>query len=106
MCFNSAKMWQLGWYSSRQLEWSGTSTTVQLVGISEYASVGSGQHIVFKIPGGLSSLRSSDDHFVGFNRQTGINSGTREGGNQVTIQTKPEGVATYVIPTCGTQHCT
>ena len=106
MCFNSAKMWQLGWYSSRQLEWSGTSTTVQLVGISEYASVGSEQHIVFKIPGGLSSLRSSDDHFIGFNRQTGINSGTREGGNQVTIQTKPEGVATYVTTTCGTQHCT
>jgi hypothetical protein len=101
MCFNNAKMWQLGWYSDRHFEWTGTSTSVELVGISEYTAAGSGQQIVVRIAGGLSSIQSSSDYYIGFNRKTGINSGTVEGGNQVTIQTKPAGTpSSYVTPAC------
>jgi len=97
MCFNNAKMWQLGWYSDRQFEFSGTSTTVELVGISQYTSAGSGQQIVVRIPGGLASVLSGSDFYIGFNRKTGMNSGTVEGGNQVTIQTKPAGSPTSYV---------
>jgi hypothetical protein len=89
-------------YADKVLQWSGTSTTVELVGLSDYSSAGTGQQIVFKIPGSLSSMQSVNDFYIGFNRKTGINSGTKEGGNQVTIQTKPAGNNAYVTP-CGIQ---
>ena len=89
MCFNNAKIWQLGWYSDRRAivtpltltaEWSG-----QLVGFSEYGSSAITQTVVLKVEG------DEEDYYVGFNRKSGINSGTVEGGNQVTIQKRQLG---------------
>ena len=81
MCFNAAKSWQLGWYSDRHVAvnpltagWSG-----RLVGISDYVSF-VGDAVLVKI-----NTSNVTDYYVNFNRMAGINSGTREGGNQVMI---------------------
>lgn len=86
MCFNNAKNWQLGWYSDKHATASPltTSWTGDLVGISDYLAAGSNT-VVLKVVGG------ADDYYVGYNRRSGINSGTVEGGNQVTIQMRQQG---------------
>ncbi len=87
MCFNNAKNWQLGFYSDRRTvafplaaSWTG-----DLVGLAEYDKSSDGQNVVLKVEG------HTIDYYVGFNRKTGINSGTVEGGNQVTIQSRSLG---------------
>eukprot|EP00551_Chaetoceros_affinis_P010625 CAMPEP_0203670402 /NCGR_PEP_ID=MMETSP0090-20130426/6477_1 /ASSEMBLY_ACC=CAM_ASM_001088 /TAXON_ID=426623 /ORGANISM="Chaetoceros affinis, Strain CCMP159" /LENGTH=614 /DNA_ID=CAMNT_0050535253 /DNA_START=69 /DNA_END=1909 /DNA_ORIENTATION=+ len=88
-CFNNAKNWQLGWYADRRAtatpltaSWDG-----DLVGFAEVNSIPatSDQVILLKVEG------DDVDYYVGFNRKVGINSGTQEGGNQVTIQSRPLG---------------
>ncbi len=95
MCFNNAKNWQLGWYADRRaiakpLEspWEGT-----LVGFAEYDVIPetSDSVVILKVQG------DDVDYYVGFNRRTGINSGTVEGGNQVTIQSRNLGTTNYVV---------
>ena len=87
MCFNGVKSWQLGWYedASKTFDtnvdgglWSG-----QLVGVAGYNNGGlaDNQKVVVKIETG-----TNKDYFVQYNRKTGINSGTLEAGNLVTIQ--------------------
>eukprot|EP00551_Chaetoceros_affinis_P003807 CAMPEP_0203661788 /NCGR_PEP_ID=MMETSP0088-20131115/59787_1 /ASSEMBLY_ACC=CAM_ASM_001087 /TAXON_ID=426623 /ORGANISM="Chaetoceros affinis, Strain CCMP159" /LENGTH=774 /DNA_ID=CAMNT_0050524481 /DNA_START=1 /DNA_END=2326 /DNA_ORIENTATION=+ len=88
-CFNNAKNWQLGWYADRRAtatpltaSWDG-----DLVGFAEVNSIPatSDQVILLKVEG------DDVDYYVGFNRKVGINSGTQEAGNQVTIQSRPLG---------------
>ena len=87
MCFNNAKNWQLGWYSDKHAtatplttSWSGN-----LVGVADYSVASSTDTVVLKVAG------NALDYYVGFNRKAGINSGTKEGGNQVTIQERDQG---------------
>jgi hypothetical protein len=87
MCFNGAKNWQLGWYSDRHSvatplisAWQG-----QLVGLSDYATSTPAQSVVLQIQ------TTSLDYYVAYNRNTGINSGTQEGGSQVMITTRTVG---------------
>jgi hypothetical protein len=85
MCFNGAKSWQLGWYADKATvvdplatpSWSGT-----LVGIAEYdlADPNQGEMVLIKIETG-----NDVDYYINFNRMTGINSETQEGGDQVLI---------------------
>jgi hypothetical protein len=85
MCFNGAKSWQLGWYADKATVvdplatpiWSGT-----LVGIAEYdlADPNQGEMVLIKIETG-----NDVDYYINFNRMTGINSETQEGGDQVLI---------------------
>jgi hypothetical protein len=87
MCFNPAKSWQLGWYSDKrttvnQLNDGAFATT--LVGIDDYQSAGN-TFVNVKVENGITDL------FIGFNRQKGINSGTKEAANKVTIQTQGSG---------------
>lgn len=84
MCFNNAKNWQLGWYTDRQevvmpiaAAWNGL-----LVGVADYGSSAVSDKVVVKVEG------HSKDYYVGFNRKVGINSGTQEKGNLVTIQSR------------------
>mmetsp|Transcript_25048 Transcript_25048/g.37462 ORF Transcript_25048/g.37462 Transcript_25048/m.37462 type:complete len:561 (-) Transcript_25048:233-1915(-) len=86
-CFNNPKTWQLGWFSDRHatatplsLEWSG-----RLVGSAEYLSAAGDDVIVLKVEG------HSEDFYVGLNRQIGINAGTEEAGDKVTIQRRDVG---------------
>jgi hypothetical protein len=87
MCFNNAKNWQLGWYSDKHAtatpltsSWSGN-----LVGVADYSEASGTDTVVLKVEG------NALDYYVGFNRKAGINSGTNEGGNQVTIQERDQG---------------
>ncbi len=93
MCFNNAKNWQLGWYADRRAtasplvsSWEGT-----LVGFAEYDLIPetSDSVVILKVQG------DDVDYYVGFNRRTGINSGTVEGGNQVTVQQRNLGTTNY-----------
>jgi hypothetical protein len=87
MCFNGAKNWQLGWYSDRHSVATPLDSTWQgqLVGVSDYGTSNSTQSVVLQIP------TTSLDYYVAYNRNTGINSGTVEGGNQVMITSRSVG---------------
>ncbi len=84
MCFNGPKSWQLGWYDDKAIEldplitpngqWSG-----RLHGIANYSPTIS-NNVLVKLETG-----NDLDYYINFNRKTGINSGTVEGGNQVLI---------------------
>lgn len=83
MCFNAAKSWQLGWYSDKAIaidplltsSWNG-----RLVGMAEYKKAGPGDMVVVKL-----NTPTSIDYYINFNRQTGINAETGEGGDQVLV---------------------
>jgi hypothetical protein len=87
MCFNNAKNWQLGWYDDAHTEVNPTvsSWSGDLIGFADYGDRNPYDTIVLKIQG------DALDYYVGFNRKTGINAGTVEGGNQVTIQERSQG---------------
>jgi hypothetical protein len=81
MCFNAAKSWQLGWYADKTVTLDKrrkTSHVGVLGGIADYSD--SNNIVLVKLNTGRST-----DYYVNFNRQSGINSGTVEGGNQVTV---------------------
>jgi hypothetical protein len=87
MCLNPAKSWQLGWYSDKRTTvdlLNGGAFATTLVGIDDYQSAGN-RFVNVKIENGNTDL------FIGFNRQKGINSGTREAANKVTIQAQSSG---------------
>jgi len=82
MCFNAAKSWQSKWYSSKSIvvdPSAGGCLEENLYGISDYGNAASSKVLV-KIDDA-----SDTDYYVAFNRMIGINSGTQEAGNQVTI---------------------
>lgn len=76
MCFNAAKNWQLGWYSSKSTEVSVASSAWRgrLYGYSEYANAPG--HVLVKV---------GDDIFLQFNKITSINKDTEEGRNEIAI---------------------
>lgn len=84
MCFNAAKNAQLGWYDDKTETVTGTGWTGSLHGISDYGSSGAST-VLLKIEG------RSYDWYVSFNRRSGINSGTKEGANQVLIHRREKG---------------
>ena len=85
MCFNSAKSWQLNWYASRMesIPFSTGVKSRRLIGLADFGNTNAqaDDKVVIKL-----NTASSTDFYMSFNRQTGINSGTREAGNQVLIQ--------------------
>jgi hypothetical protein len=88
MCYNPANSWQLGWYSLRRtsVDFSnGGSFRGKLIGVDNYEHTGSSdKYVNVKVSGSSSAV----DVFVGFNLDAGINSGTKEGSNQVTVHTQ------------------
>ena len=87
MCFNNAKNFQLGWFDD--------ATVVVDENSPPYVGPLKGQ--VNYTPGGdpvlikLNDVSSTTDYYIGFNHKVKHNSGTVEGGNQVTIQRAGEG---------------
>ena len=82
MCFNGAKSWQTGWYASKSTvvnPSTGGCFEGNLFGIADFGNAASST-VLLKI-----NDSSSTDYYVAFNRQIGINSGTMEAGNQVTV---------------------
>jgi len=86
MCFNNAKNWQLGWYADQSATINPLtgSWTGDVIGVNDYRA--SDKTVVVKVEGSATGL----DYYIGFNsnKQQGINSGTREAPNLVTIQSK------------------
>ena len=91
MCFNAAKSWQTGWYTSKSTiveptASDGTECFEQdLYGIVDYANAAA-QTVLVRI-----NDANSVNYYVTFNRKFGINSGTKEAGNQVTVTRKSNG---------------
>ena len=84
MCFNSHKSWQLGWYSESTLVVDATHIKVNafsLVGIADYSRKHWWQLAIVKIINVINGY----DYFLSFNRQSGINSETQNGGDQVLV---------------------
>ena len=87
MCFNGAKSWQLGWYSTRHDVFTAPGTmNYRLVGQADFLATTASDTVILKINSGTAT-----DYYVSFNRQTGNNSQTQEAANQVTIQRGGEG---------------
>ncbi|KAI2488977.1 Gametolysin peptidase M11 [Fragilaria crotonensis] len=88
MCFNGPKTWQLGWFSDYHVDLAvatGISWTGNLVGFAQKADAALTDKMIIRI------RSSATDTYVSFNRKIGINSGTREGGDQVLVATRAPG---------------
>ena len=88
MCFNTAKMYQLGWYSGNQItllanqRWNG-----ELYGVADEVNgtvpVGGTLFVRYMGP--------TQDYYIGWNHKVGVESGIVEAGNQVTVISRPKG---------------
>lgn len=84
MCFNGVKSWYTFWYRDKMRSVSSSDTTNSfsgdIYGIANYDT--SPGRVIVRIE---DPFTSQNDHFVMFNRKTGINSGVVEAGDQVTV---------------------
>ena len=80
MCFNSAKSWQTGWYTEKsRIVQTGDCFEENLYGIADYNNTAS-SFVLVKLDD-----TSANDTFITYNRKSGINNGTMEAGNSVTV---------------------
>mmetsp|Transcript_5266 Transcript_5266/g.11101 ORF Transcript_5266/g.11101 Transcript_5266/m.11101 type:complete len:542 (+) Transcript_5266:55-1680(+) len=83
MCFNAPHSWEFGWYTNSHLTVNPFTRTNRWVGniygISKYVKSGARKTLV-RIVGG-----EDKDYFVNFNQDTGMNTWTQLGWNQVLI---------------------
>jgi len=103
-CFNAPKNWQLGWYAQQELELDplsiiGNPQTYVLNGIVDYQPAGSpdGKVVVFRLVEYGDDPEPGNDYYIGFNRASGFNEGTRHARDQVVIWDKELG-GPYGIP--------
>lgn len=88
MCFNAAKLWQLGWNSNRHLSLSSSEPFYigDLAGfVDNPDSPGSPMIIKIDDPSGK-------DYFINFNVRADFNSGTKEGGDEVLVIRAGDGI--------------
>ena len=88
MCFNPAKSWQLGWYSSKSEVLdpnndAGTCYSGALYGLDSYTSSPSDGKVLIQL---LSN--TGQNYHIGFNGRQGINAGTKEYFNEVIVTTQ------------------
>ena len=85
-CFNAPKNWQLGWYDEKKVSISFDGWEGNLIGLSDYENpnVAEGDMVIAKAD-------LNESYYVSFNRKTGINSGTVEGGDQVMVHKRDLG---------------
>jgi hypothetical protein len=86
MCYNTANSYHLGWYRAQQLDWDPITqgnVVTRLVGIVDYNPMNTDQNTNVIVRLGP----PSDDagYFIGYNKAEGINAGTMEGQNMVTV---------------------
>ena len=86
MCFNAAKSWQLGWYKDKGITINASSSTLCfdgiLHGVTDYPIATT---VLLKVQTEL------NDYYINFNAKKGINRGTQEAGNMVTVVSRPRG---------------
>jgi hypothetical protein len=88
MCFNAAKLWQLGWNNNRHLTLSSSNPnyTGNIAGFIDNPDT-PGSPMIIKIDD-----PSGEDYFINFNVKAGFNSGTIEGGNEVLVIRAGDGI--------------
>lgn len=86
-CFNPANSYNSQWYTDGTVELQssidGSYFDDYLYGIADFDDGGSRRNVTIKITDGV-------DYYVGFNRNTGINEGTKEAANEVMVVTLDE----------------
>ncbi|KAL7536646.1 hypothetical protein ACHAXR_007303 [Thalassiosira sp. AJA248-18] len=86
-CFNAAKSWQTGWYKDKSITINSNGVRNCFIGILHgVADYSVATTVLLRI-----QTRSGNDYYVNFNAKKGINAGTQEGGNQVTVVIRPRG---------------
>ena len=94
MCFNAAKSFQLGWYPAQMgtvdpLALPGGSQTFKLNGVADYDPDGiNGDGLVTLRLAYQGNQMNGKDWYIGYNHKAGINSGTQEEFNRVTLLEK------------------
>lgn len=86
-CFNAPKNWQLGWYHDKQILVSFDGWEGNLIGLSDYGNPNVAAEDII-----IAKVDLTESYYVSFNRKTGINSGTVEGGDQVMVHTRNLGM--------------
>jgi hypothetical protein len=91
MCFNSAKSSKFDWYSDKELTFyesdlAGAQSiwTGRLVGVTNYDQAAADQYLLLKIHT-IDGDESSSSLNINFNRDAGINDGTRTGKNRIMV---------------------
>jgi len=93
MCYNPAQNWQMNWYADKQIDIDpstdlcGDPTEYVLNGIDDYGNATPGALLIIKI----------GPIYIGYNKATGINSGTQEMADQVTLQQKIGGPTQFAL---------
>ncbi|GFH56571.1 hypothetical protein CTEN210_13047 [Chaetoceros tenuissimus] len=85
-CFNAPKNWQLGWYKDKQIPISFEGWEGNLIGLSDYGNSNVAEEDMV-----IAKADLNESYYVSFNRKTGINSGTLEGGDQVMVHKRDLG---------------
>jgi len=89
MCFNAAKSWFFGWYSSRHADLNPLNAygnqELNLIGVNDFVNgQSSSEHTtIVRISGGTEQL------FMMYNKAEGVNSGTVMNADRVNIVTQP-----------------
>lgn len=90
-CYNTPKSYKFGWYASRHVEWVAGSSQFNgnLIGVGDVGNTNviAADRVLVRIG------TAGNDYYVGFNRKSGINIGTGEAEDQVTIHTRAAGTA-------------
>lgn len=90
MCYNAQKSYQLGWYEDKTASVNpldgDTTRNVVLNGISDY-NRNNNALVALR----LEQTSMDQDFYIGYNRATGINNGTLEDHNMITIIRKDSG---------------
>jgi len=87
MCFNGAKSWQAGWYRDKSITINSSSANTcfdgTLHGVADYPVATT---VILRVQTG-----SGYDYYISFNSRRGINSGTQDVADQVTVTRRPRG---------------
>ena len=85
-CFNAAKSYQTGWYKDKSItiNFSGNIPCFDgvLHGIADYPIANT---VLLKVQ------TTDSDYYINYNAKKGINQGTQEAGNMVTVVSRPRG---------------
>jgi len=85
-CFNAAKSYQAGWYKDKSVTINSSGKTPcfdgVLYGIADYPIANA---VLFKVQ------TTDSDYYINYNAKKGINQGTQEAGNMVTVVSRPRG---------------
>ena len=85
-CFNAAKSYQSGWYEDKSITINSSGKIPcfdgVLHGVADYRIANT---VLLKVQ------TTNSDYYINFNAKKGINQGTQEAGNMVTVVSRPRG---------------